>query len=149
MDRREVLGTLGATAAGLFLVTGTEARAQHEGHYGKAHQDCLKACQDCSRTCNETFHHCYRQVAEGRRDHARALHFVADCAKFCDLSASLTARRSPLMIHACTACAAACKACAAECEKFDSPEMQDCVKACRACEAACREMVKAMETHAR
>jgi hypothetical protein len=147
MDRRELLGALGATATGLLIATGNEARAQHEGHHDKMYEDCLKANQDCSRKCNETFHHCYEQVAQGKREHAKALHLVADCAKFCDLSASLTANRSPLMVHACAACAEACKTCAAECQKFDSPLMQDCVKACRACETACRDMVKAMGGH--
>jgi hypothetical protein len=37
MDRREQLGTLGATTAGLFIVSGNEARAQHEGHHDKIH----------------------------------------------------------------------------------------------------------------
>ena len=90
--------------------------AQHEGHThrDKAHEDCLKACEACERSCNETFHHCYMQVAAGKKEHARALHLVADCAKFCDLSADLIANQSPLMVHACAACAEACKACAAE-----------------------------------
>jgi hypothetical protein len=147
MDRRELLGALGATAAGLLMTNSNEARAQGEGHHDHGRERCLKACQDCSRECNETFHHCYEQVAQGKSDHAKALHLAADCAKFCDLSASLLANNSPLMVHACAACAEADKACAAECEKFSSQQMQECVKACRACEAACREMVKAMGGH--
>ena len=144
MIRRELLGVLGATAAGLAAVTGRSARADHEGHDDKAHADCLKACQDCSRECNETFHHCYEQLAQGKKEHAKALHLVADCAKFCNLSADLVANKSPLMVHACAACAEACKACAAECDKFEAPQMKECGKACRACEASCRAMVKAM-----
>jgi len=142
-----MLGGLGATTAGLLVATSNNARAQHEGHHDKTHEDCLKASQDCSRECNESFHHCYEQVAQGKKDHAKALHLVADCARFCDLSATLVANRSSLMIHACAACTEACKACAAECETLDSPHMRDCVKACRACEAACRQMVKAMAGH--
>ena len=86
-------------------------------------------------------------MAEGKKEHAKALHLVADCAKFCDLSADLIANQSPLMVHACAACAEACKACAAECDKFDSPEMKACAKACRECEQTCRAMVKAMGGH--
>ena len=50
---------------------------------------CLKACEACERSCNETFHYCYTQVAAGKKEYAKALHLVADCAKFCDLSADL------------------------------------------------------------
>jgi hypothetical protein len=148
MDRRELLGVLGATAAGLAAVTGGRAGAAQGGHHDKVHEDCLKACQDCAKACDETFHHCYRQVAEGRREHAKALHLASDCAAFCGLSACMVARNSPLMVHACAACAEACKDCAAECDKFDSAEMKACAKSCRDCEQACREMVKAMGGHA-
>jgi uncharacterized protein YukE len=149
MDRREVLSVLGASAAGLVAMTGSTARAQHEGHHhrDKVHEDCLKACEACERSCNETFHLCYTQVAQGMKEHAKALHLVADCAKFCDLSADLIANQSPLMAHACAACAEACKACATECDKFDSPEMKACAKSCRECEQTCRAMVKAMGGH--
>ena len=88
-----------------------------------------------------------KQLAQGKKEHAKALHLVADCAKFCDLSADLIANQSPLMAHACAACAEACKECAAECDKFDSAEMKACVKACRECERSCRDMVKAMGGH--
>jgi hypothetical protein len=146
MDRRELLGALGATAAGLLIASGHEVRAQHEHaghHHNPMHEDCLKACQGCAKACDEAFHHCTTQVAEGKKEHAKALQYVADCAKFCDLSAGMVARHSPLMAHACAACAEACKDCAAECEKLDSQPMRDCVAACRACEKSCREMVKA------
>jgi hypothetical protein len=147
MDRRKLLATFGAAAAGL-VAAGASASAQHEGHHrDKIHEDCLTACEACERSCNEAFHHCYEQVAQGKKEHAKALHLVADCAKFCDLSAGLIANQSPLMAQACAACAEACKACAAECGKFDSPEMKACAEACAKCEKTCREMVKAMGSH--
>ena len=110
MDRRELLGVLGTTAAGLVAVTGRAAGAVRQGlHHSEIHEACIKACQECSRSCNETFHHCYEQVAQGKKEHAKALHLVADCAKFCNLSSDLVANGSPLMAHACAACAEACK----------------------------------------
>ena len=54
MDRRELLGVLGA--AGLVAVIDSKGHAQHEGHRGKVYDDCLKACEACERSCNETFH---------------------------------------------------------------------------------------------
>ena len=148
MQRREMLGVLGAGAVGLTGLSAAEAQTQHERDHAfahdKAHQDCLNACVECAKACDETFHHCYMEVAQGKKEHAKALHLVADCAEFCDLSADLIASQSPLMVHACLACAEACKACATECDKLDSAEMKSCVKACHECETTCRAMVKAM-----
>ncbi len=141
MDRRELFGALGTTAAGLLAVTGRAVGADQEGQrHREAQEDCIRTCQDCSRSCNETFLHCYEQVAEGKKEHAKALHLVADCAKFCNLSADLMANGSPLMAYSCAACAEACKACAAECDKFAESEMKDCAKMCHACEKSCRAM---------
>jgi hypothetical protein len=145
MDRRDLLGVLGTTAAGLFAVNararGADDQAQH--HSG-AHSECQQACQNCARSCSETFHHCYEQVAAGKKEHAKALRLVADCAKFCMLSADMIASGSPLMVHSCGACAEACKACGAECGRFDSTEMKECAQACETCEKSCRAMVQAM-----
>src|SRR6266567_4454081 len=98
MKRREMLGVLGAGAAGLAALSTASAQAQHEsehaGHHDKFHEDCLKACADCAKACDETFHHCYQQVAEGKRDHAKSLHLVSDCAGFCSLSACMIAKHS-------------------------------------------------------
>jgi hypothetical protein len=147
MVRRELLGVLGTTTAGLIAMPAINAYAKQEGAHDQTHAECLKACDDCARECNETFHHCYEQVAMGKKEHAKALRLVADCAKFCDLSASLIASQSPLMIHSCAACAEACKACASECGKFDSAQMTECAKSCHTCEGTCRAMVKAMGGH--
>lgn len=145
MQRRELLGAFGATAAGLVAASASRAqKTEHHHHHDGEHADCLAACQACERACNETFHHCYSMLAEGKKEHAKALHLVADCARFCNLSGTLVANQSPLMVHACAACAEACKACAAECGKFDSAEMKACAEACLACEATCRAMVAAM-----
>ena len=144
MQRRELLGVLGATAAGLIAMTGGETEAAAAA-LDQAHEDCLKSCTDCAKECNETFHHCTKMVAEGKKEHAKALSLASDCAEFCGLSVSMISKHSPMMVHSCLACAEVCKACAAECDKFaDMPQMKACAKACRECEKSCREMVKAM-----
>jgi hypothetical protein len=146
MDRRELLGVLGAGAVGL---TALSARADdksddHCCDLDKVHEDCLKACSECAKACDMTFHHCYTKVAEGKADHAKPLHLVSDCAGFCKLSESMIAKHSPLMVHSCAACAEACKATAAEVEKFDSEEMKRAAMKLHECERSCREMVASM-----
>jgi hypothetical protein len=149
MDRRESLGILGTTIVG--LVAGSSGRAEEApgqpGHNDKAHEECLKACNSCADECAETFHHCVRDVASDKKEHAAALPFVADCESFCRLSASMIARMSAFMAYSCAACADACRDCARECGKFDASKMKDCADACRACETSCRTMVKAMGGH--
>ena len=148
MDRRELLGVLGATAAGLAAVTG--AKAQDEvGRHGHIHERCAEACVDCEKHCNRGFHHCYRQVQAGKQEHAKAMHLCVDCGDVCSTAGKLVARMSPLMVQTCRACAESCVACCAVCEKLNDPEMKGVIESLRKCAEACREMVKAMGGHDR
>ncbi len=142
MDRRDLLGVLGAGAVGLIASTGRTASAQHPHHHDKLHTDCLKACEACATVCNETFHHCFEKVKDGHADHHKIAEVTIDCQEFCGLSSELMARESPLISIVCIACAEACKVCAAVCSKHDDPQMKECVEACNKCEATCREMAK-------
>jgi hypothetical protein len=154
MDRRELLGALGAGAAGLLAAGGSaeaqeQNRFQYRSQLDKTHVDCLDACTACAAVCNEASHHCLAQIQKGSTDkdhHARAHHLAMDCATVCAASAALVARQSPLMDLQCNACADACRRCAEECEKdqSDASIMKDCVRICRECERSCREMVRAM-----
>ena len=150
MDRREMLGILGAGAVGAALVAKNAVAQDGHDHahaHDKTHEDCLKACTACAKSCDETFHHCYMMVAEGKKDHAKPLHMLSDCASFCGLSACMIARHSPLMVDSCGACADACKKTLAVVEKFDSPEMKMAAEKLKACEKSCTEMVNAMKGH--
>ena len=149
MDRRELFGVLGATAAGLAAVTGGQALAQdaHAHKEGDIHEKCADACSDCEKECNQGFHHCFRQVQAGKAGHAKAMHLCVDCGEVCSTSAKLVARMSPLMTITCHACAESCEACVAECEKLNDPGMKETVESLKKCAASCREMVKAMGGH--
>jgi hypothetical protein len=133
------LTTLGAFAA-LVTLTGWAAPSARADHPSKHFDECAKVCADCQVECDKNFHHCFKLVEDGKKEHAKAARLSADCAEVCALSAKLTARKSELALPGCEACA---KACAAECEKFkDVPEMKACAEACKKCAASCREMVK-------
>jgi len=152
MDRRELLGVLGAGAVGLAALSRGETRADEDKsshhHHDKVHADCMKACGECAKVCNETASHCLEQLAEGsgdRKVHAKVHELTMDCQDFCILSATLIARDSDLMQYSCEACAEACRCCAEACDKHPASEMvKDCAEKCRTCERACREMVKSM-----
>ena len=143
MDRRQMLGLLGAGAAGLAAPSGGSARAQdHPHHHDAEHGDCLKACLHGAEVCNETFHYSFGHLKDGHVEHARVAELTIDCQDFCKLAAALLARESAQVAHACLACAEACKACVDECAKHDDAQMKECVAACRACEQACRAMAE-------
>ena len=149
MDRRELLGTLGATSAALAAITGGSAIAQ-EGHAhkeGDIHEKCAVDCSNCANECNQGFHHCYQQLQAGKPGHAKSMHLCVDCGDVCATAAKLVARRSPLMAIGCQACVESCEACIAECEKLNDPGMSEVIASLRKCAQSCRELIKAMGGH--
>jgi hypothetical protein len=156
-NRRELLGVLGTGAAGLALLQNRSeageqqiapAADEHHGH-DSAHsammKECAEACGHCEAACNEAFHHCVAHAGAGKTEHARMAQMVIDCAAFCNLSATLITRHSPLMVESCRACGEACRRCAEHCASSATDEvMKHCVEACKKCEESCRKMVAAM-----
>ena len=140
MDRRELLGVLGAGAAGLVALGGGSARANQGGH---EHDEHLGAIGHCAKVCNQAAHHCLGELKKGgphAEHHARSHEATMDCQAFCALTAALMARSSPYARYAHRACADACRDCAAACVGQEDAIMKECVKACRECEKVCREM---------
>lgn len=147
MNRREILGALGATAAGL-AITGPEAFGQEPGRRGGGGRDemaqrAAKACSDCMNACNEGFHHCYEQLAAGKKEYADAAHLCVDCAEMCACCAQICGRVSPLKGICCEACAKCCDECIAACEKLNDPRMKGTIDACRRCATECRQLAGA------
>jgi hypothetical protein len=155
--RRELLGALGTGTAGLALLAHRTEAAQgqapvpeprysgHDPRHAEMLKTCEEACGHCEATCETTFHHCIMMAGQGKSQHARMAQMVADCAAFCNLSATMIARHSSLMVESCRACAEACRRCADECGSSDVDDMlKTCITACRRCEESCRNMVRAM-----
>ncbi len=139
MDRREILGVLGAGAVGLVASGGSTTRADHD----HPHDEHIKTIGAGAKFCNEAAHHCLEQLKKGggnTEHHARAHELAMDCQAFCVLTATLMARSSPMAKYAHPGCADACRDCAAECEKGQGEVMEECAKACRECEKSCRQM---------
>ena len=139
MDRLIALGAFAALAT----LTGWAVPSARADDHHKAHfEACAKVCSECQVECEKNFHHCFKMVEAGKKEHARAMHLSVDCAEFCTLSAKLTARQSGLAVPACGACVKACNARAAEYDKYpDVPEMKACATKCMECAKACLEMM--------
>lgn len=144
MDRRELLGFLGAGAAGLVALDAGATPPPHDNGRDGAHDACLKACRDCASVCEEAFRHGLKLLEQGKKGAADAVRLALDCAEFCALSAKLIARQGALTAEACAACADACKRCGDECARSDDAVLKACAEACRRCERTCREMAKAV-----
>ena len=61
MDRRELLGVLGAGAAGLVALSGGQARADHEG----PRDDPVKTLGELAKLCDEAAAHCLDELRRG------------------------------------------------------------------------------------
>src|SRR4051812_6589518 len=137
MDGRELLGVLGA--GGLVALRASQARADHTG----PHDDPIKPLGECAKACDEAARHCLDELRKGGQHaerHAKANAAAMDCQAFCVLTATLMARRSPLVKYAHAGAAAACSSCATACAGLPDRIMETCAKLCRECEKMCRRM---------
>jgi hypothetical protein len=145
MERRELLGILGAGTFALTTMVGRESTAQvASAKSDSVHKECLEACGECAKACDMAYHHCLTMVAAGKAEHAKPLQYMGDCSGFCGLSACNIARHSPLMAYSCAACADVCKATLAVVSQFDSVEMKAVAKELKRCEASCHAMLTEM-----
>ncbi|MFN7875712.1 MAG: four-helix bundle copper-binding protein [Pirellula sp.] len=148
MDRRKMIGALGAAGAASFAlarnVSGQERNRRtlrHATMRNPVDQECLDACVRCEIACNEMVHHCLMQAGNGVKEHVRVAEIALTCQEFCGLAAKLIARSCEMRNETCQLCAKVCDACADECEKNEADkEMMACDEVCRQCAAACRKM---------
>ncbi|MCQ9374894.1 four-helix bundle copper-binding protein [Methyloversatilis sp. XJ19-13] len=150
MDRRELIGALGAaTAAGLSgkVLAQHDPAHDHHHHGGKAsvastpHMKLIASTSTCISTGEVCREHCIRLLSEGDKGMGDCAKAVSQMLALCTALQSLAAQNSPLLVatatvalEGCNRCADACKPHVdhhAECKAcFDA--CQDCIKACKA-----------------
>ena len=140
MDRRQLLGVLSASAAGLVALGGGQALADLEEPY----DDPIKTLGECAKICDEAANHCLDELRKGGKHaeaHAKTHEAVMDCQAFCVLTATLMARKSPMAKYAHQGAVAACRKCAVACEACRDGIMKECAILCRVCEKICHQIV--------
>lgn len=150
MNRRELFGTLGATAVALGTYSSAQAqvakkpqKAEDHSHDDHHVDDCAKACTACQLKCHSCHHHCEELVAAGKKQHVQTMKLCVDCGDICAVAANIVARHGALSTMVCEACAKACDECGKACAQFaDDEHMKACSQECKKCAAACREMIK-------
>ncbi len=95
MDRRELLGVLGAGTAGLIACGGVSAAVT--GNAQQQHDEHIKTIDECAKVCNQASHHCLEEMSKGGSHnelHAKSHAATIDCQEFCRVTAALMARSS-------------------------------------------------------
>jgi len=103
--------------------------------------ECLKACVDCAAVCSVCSAACLMEENLGALRQCILLDL--NCAKICEATAGVLARRVGLGREILLACAQACRLCADECDKHASmhAHCRVCADACRRAEKACSDFV--------
>jgi Cys-rich four helix bundle protein (predicted Tat secretion target) len=151
MDRRDIIGALGAaTAAGLsgrvFAQNDKGHEHHHHGHGGQAssapapHARLIASTSTCVSTGEICQAHCIRLMSDGDKSMADCASAVSQMLALCSALQSLAAQNAPLLaatakvaLDGCNRCADACKPHVdhhAEC-KACHDACQDCIKACK------------------
>lgn len=138
MKRRDVLGTLGATAVGLTAFQAVGAQERPDRQTGKKKDSpadmAAMACAECMVECSKCMRHCIKQA---KPELAKCAEMCADCAVCCSCCAQCCTGSMPGA--ACEMCAKMCEGCATECEKFANDQvLAACAKSCRDCAKACQ-----------
>lgn len=144
MNRRHLLQSIVSVTAAVALLVRRDdaANAQSKAAKDTVYDPCAAACRACEKACIACNKHCDGMVKAGMTEHETSRRLSADCRDLCAVSAKIVARRGPLSVATCTACAEACDRCGAECGKHpDMAEMKQCAESCARCSKACRAMI--------
>lgn len=148
MNRREVIGTLGATAVALGSIASAHAQPakkldRNEDHHASHFKNCAKACADCQLECQSCHHHCEELVAAGNKEHFKIMKLCSECGDICAVAANIVSRHGVLSAIICEACIKACDECGQACAHLATDDhMKKCSEECKKCATACREMIK-------
>ncbi len=137
MDRRELLGALGAAA---MTAAAAPALGQHE-HHGSAHQSLANAASACSTAADACVTHCVDMLAGGDKSLQKCAVTSREVATVCSGLQSLAAQDSPHLASYAKVAAEICKACEAECRKHPEHAVcKSCGDSCAACAAECQKL---------
>ena len=141
MDRREMLGSVGALALAALAVDAVAADHDHHNHGGK-YQGLIGTSGDCVRTGEACLSHCLDLLGKGDKEMAACAKSVNDLLAVCGALQRLATTESPLLPKYARLAGEFCEGCEKECRKHEKKHSQckDCAEACAACLKECRKI---------
>ncbi len=140
MDRREILGMLGATAMGASALPAM-GQHDHSGHAAGAHKSLADAASACSTAADACVTHCVDMLAGGDKSLQYCAATSREVATVCSGLQSLAAQNSPHLASYAKVAAEICKDCEAECRKHSQHAVcKACGDSCAACAAECEKV---------
>jgi hypothetical protein len=99
------------------------------------HEELMKTLAHCAAECEMCHDACLDEDDIEMLVHCIRLN--RDCAKICQVTASLLASHSPFATQMVKICEEICQSCAEECAEHEMDHCQRCAEACRQCAEAC------------
>lgn len=140
MERREMLGTLGALTLAALAAEGRAADHDHHHHDhggGAKYQALIAATGDCVAKGEACLAHCLTLLGNGDKAMAACAQAVNQTLALCRALQSLAAQGSKLTPGLARVALDACTECEKECKKHEAKHAE-----CKACRESCTECIK-------
>lgn len=148
MDRRQLLGGIGAALAAALATRNAHAQAPaakgsggHHAHHGASAKTelLIDALNDCVSKGEACLAHCLVLLGEGDKSVAGCARSVSETIAICEGLRKVAAQGSKRAAELARIARAACLDCEKECRKHEKKhaECRDCAKACAACAKEC------------
>ncbi len=146
MERRDLMKTLAAAAAGAVSVQALAAdHAHHQHDHGntpKKYAAVVASSAECLQTGQACLAHCLVLLADGDKPMAACAQSVNELLAACDALMKLAAQESRFTPAMAKVAAEVCAACEKECRKHEKKhaECKACADACAACLKECKKL---------
>jgi Cys-rich four helix bundle protein (predicted Tat secretion target) len=139
MERREMLGTLGALALAGVAAHNAIATEDHSHHHsgGAKYQPLINATGDCVAKGEACLAHCLILMGDGDKSMAGCAKAVNQMLALCGALQKLAAQSAPQTKALAKVALDACTECEKECKKHADKHAE-----CKACRESCLECIK-------
>jgi Cys-rich four helix bundle protein (predicted Tat secretion target) len=142
MDRREMLGGMGALAMAAVAGSASAAEHDHHHHHGAKNQALINGASDCIKTGEACINHCLDLLAQGDKEMAACAKSVNELLAVCAALQRLATVDSKFLPKYAKVSAEVCEACEKECRKHEKKhaECKACADSCAACLKECKKI---------
>ena len=139
MERREMLGALGALALSGIAADAANAAGEHSHHHagGAKYQSLINAAADCISKGEVCLAHCLVLLGDGDKSMAGCARSVSQMLALCGALQKLAAQSAPQTRALAKMALDACTECEKECKKHADKHAE-----CRDCRESCLECIK-------